>query len=88
VLAARPNPFRGSTTLQFRIPEAGRVEAAIHDVRGRRVITLLEEFLPAGPHSATWRGTLAHGEEAPAGLYFFMLRTAEGTSSRKLLLLR
>jgi hypothetical protein len=38
---ASPNPFRGSSTLNFALAARGRVELAIYSVDGRRVRTLV-----------------------------------------------
>jgi hypothetical protein len=46
-----------------------------------------EGALAAGFHSVTWDAR-AQGEPVPAGIYFYRLDTAEGTRSRKLLVVQ
>ena len=47
-----PNPFRGGTTVRFRLPQAGPVRLGLYDARGRRVATLVDDVRPAGEHTA------------------------------------
>jgi hypothetical protein len=49
----RPNPFNPSTTIQYRVPSAGRVHIAVYDVRGNLVTTLVDEDESAGAHVTT-----------------------------------
>lgn len=61
-LSAWPNPTRGPVRMQFEVPQAGPVRAAMYDVLGREVAVLLEGDRPAGPHEATFdAGALAPG---------------------------
>ena len=36
---ARPNPFSGSTTIDFFLPRPQHVKLGVYDVRGRKVLT-------------------------------------------------
>ncbi|MFO7609128.1 MAG: FlgD immunoglobulin-like domain containing protein [Candidatus Krumholzibacteriia bacterium] len=83
-----PNPLNPGTTLDFTMPLAGPVTLAVFDARGRRVALLLERTLPAGEHAVTWDGRGAAGEALASGVYLAVLRTAEGTSARKLVVAR
>lgn len=73
---AYPSPFRSRTTLQYVLTEAGPVAITLHDVRGARVRTLVEESLHAGSHSVAWDGHDDHGREVAAGMYFYRITTA------------
>lgn len=83
-----PNPFNPSTRIPFRVPTAGAVRLTVHDLAGRRVRTLVDGPLPAGEHSATWDGRAGDRTEVPGGTYLASLRTVDGTSRRKLVLVR
>jgi len=87
-LAAQPNPFRGSTTVEFRVPAAGPVTLAVHDVAGRRVRTLHDGPLAAGPHRQAWDGRSDDGRLLPAGTYFVRIFTEDGVAAGKLVRLR
>lgn len=49
-----PNPFNPVTTISYKLPEDARVELAVYDLMGRRVITLVDEQQRAGIHEAAW----------------------------------
>lgn len=64
-----PNPFRDATTVTLRLAYAGRVRVEVFDVRGRKVATVWNGPLPAGPTR------LRFAPEGPAaGVY--LLRVA------------
>lgn len=54
-LAAAPNPFNPGTTLRFVAPRAGHARLTVYDLDGRRVATLLDARVGAGPLSVPWR---------------------------------
>ncbi len=83
---ASPNPFPGSTRIDFSLPLAGSADLTVYDVTGRRVATLFHGEAAAGPHSATWNGHVADGRPAPAGVYRAVLQTAAGRMTRSLVL--
>ncbi len=67
---AWPNPFRTFASIDFVLASAGDASVTLYDAAGRRVRTIVESPLPAGPNQARWDGRLAGGGDAPAGLYF------------------
>jgi hypothetical protein len=84
-----PNPLRsGSATLEFGLPMAGTVHAAIYDVTGRLVATLFDGHAEAGEHRLTWSGRSDAGEPVGAGLYFAGLRTPAGARQARIVVLR
>ena len=83
-----PNPARGATTIDFVLPSERDVTLEVYDVTGRMIRTLVSGRLPAGDHSATWRGLSDAGAGVPSGVYYYRLSTPEGVQSRKLTYLR
>ena len=83
-----PNPFNPRTAITFDLPRSLAVDLAIYDVRGRRVATLVAGTLPAGSHSAVWRGRDDTGRDLASGVYFCRLMAADRSFTRKLTLLR
>jgi flagellar hook assembly protein FlgD len=57
---------------------------AVFDVDGRRVRTLVDATLGAGPHEARWDGADASGRAVGAGVYFVRLAAAGQAVSRRL----
>jgi hypothetical protein len=78
-----PNPFASTTTIGFELPEATQVSLGIYDVLGRKVLTLLDDRLQAGPHKIDFKaGPL------PDGLYVYRIETPRMTSVRSMVLHR
>jgi uncharacterized membrane protein len=80
----RPNPSRGAIRLELALPSESDVDLAIFDAAGRRVASLLQGNVPAGPHSVTWDGRDSGGSMAAAGLYFARAVTPHGSASQRL----
>jgi hypothetical protein len=86
--AARPNPFRGSVTLDYSIAVAGSVRAWVTDLAGRRITTLGTGIQMPGAHALVWDGRDAAGARAPAGVYFIRVESLGRTSARRVALVR
>ena len=78
-----PNPFNPGTTIQYRLPETGRVILNVYNVLGNLVATLADEVQSAGYKSVQWDAS-----DIPAGVYFCRLETGLLTETRKLVLLK
>jgi hypothetical protein len=88
VAAPRPNPVSGAVTLSLALDRVSEVEMTVHDLSGRRIATLHEGRLEAGPHAFTWSGQREGGEAVPNGVYFVRTRVDGRVLTRKLTLLR
>jgi hypothetical protein len=84
----QPNPFNPATTIAFSLPRAGDVELGVYTVDGRRVAVLVDDTLPAGPHSATWTGRDESGRQVASGTYFYRLTTGNETLTRRMVLVK
>jgi len=82
-LRAWPTPFNPSTRIRFELPEAGPTELVVFDPRGRRVAVLISDDLAPGSHEVAWRA-----EGLASGIYLAKLKTASGSASIPLLLLK
>jgi hypothetical protein len=86
IVAVQPNPARGRVDIELHLCERDASEPVRLDVfslDGRRVATAWDGRLEAGARVVTWDGT----HRAGGGVYFAVLRTREGSSSRKFILL-
>jgi hypothetical protein len=81
-MAVRRHPSGGDAEIHFTLPAASPVTLSIVDVSGRRLATLVDSSLPAGPHVAFWD---AGG--TPAGVYFARLAVGERTVARRIVVL-
>lgn len=84
-----PNPFPvgSSTRIAFSLGTAGRASMQVFDVAGRRVRSLFDEILPAGPHGVSWDGRGDTGRTVAPGTFFAVLQSGTGSETRKLLVI-
>lgn len=66
-LAAFPNPFEHSTTIEYYLPASGTVNLSITDAQGKVVGYLVQgENQPAGRHQIDWKpGSITSGVYMP-----------------------
>ena len=83
-----PNPFRGSTAIDFVLPRAAGVRLAIYDLAGRRVATVLDASWPQGRYQVEWDARDDRGRPVGAGLYWYRLTAGSEARSHQLLVIR
>ena len=83
-----PNPFNPTTTIQYSVAEAGRVELTIYNVSGQRICTLIDDDILAGKYSEVWDGRNDRGRSVASGIYFYRLRAGSYSAVKKMMLLR
>ena len=79
-----PNPFNPTTTIEFTLPQDGRVMLKIYDLRGREVATLVDEERIAG----VYQQVVFDASSMPSGIYFARLQMNGMQQMKKLLLLK
>jgi hypothetical protein len=83
ILAATPNPSRGSVRVRFELAGAPRVaELAIYDLTGRRTRRFAIDGPGRGVHEVAWDGRTDSGTRAPAGVYYAVLREGATPTGR------
>jgi len=83
-----PNPFNPKTTIRFDLVEEQAVKLVIFDVNGRRIVTLIDEKLPAGQHSELWNGRDEEGVQVASGVYFYRIEAGPLRETSRMLLLK
>ncbi len=86
-----PNPFNGSTTINFYLEESAHVSIKIYNLMGQEIEMLERTYLPAGEHETVWQP-----KDLPGGIYIckFQLSNRQSETSlihvetRKLLLIK
>lgn len=79
----RPNPFSGSTTIEFELERAAHVTLRVYDTVGRQVAVVTDGERTAGPHSVSFdSGSLA------AGVYVYTLDVEGDVQSRRMMIVR
>jgi hypothetical protein len=80
-LVASPTPFNPSTVLSFYLGGAAKAELTIYDLRGSRVVTLVDGRLEPGDHQYVWKGQDDRGARVASGLYLVRLEVDGKTRS-------
>lgn len=75
LLSNYPNPFNPGTTIPFELDEPARVSLSIWDVRGARVVELLNQTMEPGIHQVQFHS----GKNLSSGLYFVRLEAQTAT---------
>jgi len=83
-----PNPFNPLTRIDLLMPRTGRARMTVYDVGGRRVATIFDGVLSAGPHVVSWDGRDSGGRAASSGVYLCRLEACGTVLTRKMVLLR
>ena len=79
-LSGYPNPLRDHTTFAYSVPEDGRTELTIFNLRGQKVRTLVSDDLAKGYYRTAWDATDSKGKRVGSGIYFCSLKTPAGMS--------
>ncbi|MDP8237987.1 MAG: T9SS type A sorting domain-containing protein [Candidatus Hatepunaea meridiana] len=80
---AYPNPFNGSTTISYDLPEKSFISLKLFDISGREITTLVSHSQEAGNYRITWSDI-----ELPSGIYLCRMEAGEYKHSIKLVLIR
>ncbi len=88
LLAAYPNPFNPYTNISFSLKESDNVTIEIYNILGKKVKTLVDDYIQAGNHSMVWNGQDANSRRVSSGIYFYRMQTSNYSSIRKIVLLK
>ncbi len=78
-----PNPFRNTTTINYRIPRRDNVRIAVYNHLGRLVKVLVNETQPAGQHEIQW-----HAEDLSPGVYFYKMTCGSYSEAKRALIVK
>jgi hypothetical protein len=78
-----PNPFTGSTVIQYQIPAEMPVRLDVYNIQGRRVAALVNEVQGAGTKTVTWSP-----ENLASGIYVLRLEAEGRTRMQNVSLIR
>jgi hypothetical protein len=79
-----PNPFNPNTTIMFDIEGNVSGEILIYDIKGNLVKKLHDGPIPQS--GVNWDSTNELGNKVPSGIYLYVLKTAEKTYAKKMVL--
>jgi len=85
-----PNPFNPNTKISYTIPnvtlsgvEGSRVQLNVYDIIGNEVVTLVDEYKPAGSYEVPF-----NAKGLSSGVYFYKLQFDSYLETKKMILLR
>jgi hypothetical protein len=78
-----PNPFNPATKIAYMLKDASEVKLEVFDIAGRLVATLADGHQNAGRHEVTF-----DAKSLASGIYFYRLRTAAFTQTKRMLLVK
>ena len=73
-----PNPFNPITNINYRVSKQAWVNLTIFDIKGRKVIELINELKSPGNYIIQWNGKNNFGYTLPSGSY--LCRYTEGSN--------
>jgi photosystem II stability/assembly factor-like uncharacterized protein len=79
-----PNPFHGSTKIDFRLSADSRITLKVFDIRGNEV----RQLIPGDFRRAGWHRVEFEAGSLPEGVYFYQLVTEQSSLTRKMILIR
>ena len=78
-ISIKPNPFRSSVTIEYKIKQPERITLTIYNQMGKQVYQV-QENQPQGKQQFIW-----NAERIPDGVYFCVLKTESGKRTMKMI---
>lgn len=78
-----PNPFNPITSINYSLSHPGDVTLIIYNLLGEEIATLVDDYRPAGEHTAVWKAS-----NMASGIYFYRLQADDFIHTRKMVLLK
>ena len=83
-----PNPFNPETMIQYDLPHSTHVTLDIVNLKGEKMMTLIDEEKQAGHHSVYWNGKDQNNQNLPSGLYVYRLQAGNYMDAKKMILVK
>ena len=83
-----PNPFNNQTKISYSLKNEGKYSIFIFNLRGQIVKNLISKFGHEGDYELSWDGTDNSGQKVVSGFYVCRLKTMNGITDNKMLLLK
>lgn len=85
ILNNYPNPFNPTTKINWRSSLAGRQSIKIYDILGNEIVTLVNEYLPAGNYEITFDGATY---KLSSGIYICKYQLEKRIYLKKIVLMK
>jgi hypothetical protein len=81
--SAYPNPFNPTTQLKYGLSKNAHITMTIYDIKGRKIVELINKKQQAGYHTVIW-----NGNQHASGLYFIKMTAGDYITTQKLMLVK
>jgi len=83
-----PNPFNLTTTIEYCIPKAGRVDINIFNIKGQIVRQLSEGYQIAGNYKIIWDGNNKQGNTLASGVYIYQVKFEKSICCKRMIYIK
>ncbi|MFQ6611003.1 MAG: T9SS type A sorting domain-containing protein [Fidelibacterota bacterium] len=83
-----PNPFNPTTEIRYNIPEDTYVQITVYNLEGRKIKTLVNEYLTSGYKKVIWDSTNDNGIQVASGVYFYQMTAGSFSDMKKMVILK
>ncbi len=83
-----PNPFNLSTKISWQSPVSSRQVLKVFDVLGNEIVTLVDEYKPAGSYEVEFNSHSDVSRNLTSGVYIYTLSAGDYFSSRKMIIVK
>ena len=83
-----PNPFNPETVISFSLAKEGIVTVDIYNIKGQKIITLIDKNMQIGHHTMVWDGTDESGHAQSSGVYFYRMKAGDFVAIKKMILMK
>ncbi|MBN1327450.1 MAG: DUF1565 domain-containing protein [Candidatus Cloacimonetes bacterium] len=83
-----PNPFNARTTFRYSTSSASRIELTIYNLKGEKIIKLIDLIQSPGEHLVIWDGSDHSGRKVSSGIYYYNIKIGGENFSGKMILLK
>lgn len=83
-----PNPFNPSTNFGYYLKEDSFVNITVYNIKGNKIITLINQHQLAGVQSVKWNSKNSQGRSVSPGVYIYTIKTKTFSDSKKMILLK
>ena len=83
-----PNPFNPSTTISFDLPQTGKVNLSVYNIKGQLVRTIANDTFTQGRHEVKWLGTDNNNNPVASGVYFYKIEANGQQEIKKMVMLK
>lgn len=82
-----PNPFRGNTTIAYKLSQAAPVKLQVFNIKGQLLRETSFSHLDKGEHVWQWDAKDSRGLNCANGIYFYRIQSGESSAIKKMILL-